>query len=453
MAASVLSDFSAIKRCEITKDKSPLCSQVIPSSHEPTHLDNFHSEEGLHSLETSGQEHRGAKGNMRTAYKFRIYPTKEQEAVLDGTLETCRRIWNLALADRKIAWEQEGISRSYEDQARLLTEEKRLHPELYSVHAHVLQDVLRRLKKAFDNFFRRCREGARKKGYPRFKGRGQYKSFTYPESGFKLEGSRLTLSKIPGSIRVFKHREVEGTVKTCTIKKDGTGARYVIFSTESDTPAKVKPTTTIGVDLGISHAVVTSDGQYFDYPRYYVQAEAKNRIAEKSLHRKKKGSQNRAEARHQLSVISKRGTNLRDEFLHQVSRKIVDSADVIVFEDLNISGMLKNHNLAKHIQDVSWGKLIQFTQCKAERAGKSVVFVDPRNTSQQCSGCGGVVPKDLSERVHSCPRCGLTLDRDLNAAKNVLTLGLRGIAYGDLTSGLGGPLSKRRIVEVGSSGL
>jgi putative transposase len=146
-------------------------------------------------------------------------------------------------------------------------------------------------------------------------------------------------------------------------------------------------------------------------------------------------------------------TNLRDEFLHQVSRKLVDSADVIVFEDLNISGMLKNHSLAKHIQDVSWGKLILFTQSKAERAGKSVVFVDPRNTSQRCSGCGILVPKDLSERVHACPACGLWLDRDQNAAQNILTLGLRGSAYGDLASGLKLRSGKRRIGEVGSPGL
>ncbi len=389
---------------------------------------------------------------MRTAYKFRVYPNKRQEARLDLTLEICRHLWNTALADRKNAWE-EGLSTSYEDQAGKLTFEKHRNPELYSVHAHVLQDVLRRQKKAFDNYFRRCREGAKKKGYPRFKGEGRYRSITYPESGFKLEGSSLTLSKIQGSIRVFHHREIEGKVKTCTIKKDGTGCWYVIFVTETQAPAKVVPQTAIGVDLGISHAVMTSDGQYFDYPKYYVQAERQNRAAEKSLHRKKKGSQNRKKAGHRLSVIGKRVTNLRDEFLHQVSQKLVDSADVIVFESLNISSMLQNHRLAKHIADVSWGKLIQFTQSKAERAGKSVVFVDPRNTSQRCSGCGTIVPKDLSERVHDCPACGLKLDRDHNAALNILTLGLRGIAYGDLASGLGRRLSKRQIIEVGSPGL
>jgi putative transposase len=375
---------------------------------------------------------------MKIAYKFRIYPNKAQESKLDLTLEVCRQLWNLALDDRKTTWKQEHKGRSYEDQCSLLTIEKKYDLHFSSVYSQVLQDVLKRIKKAFDNFFRRCREGAKKKGYPRFKNKGQYKSITYPQSGFKLDGARLILSKIPGSIRVFKHREIEGTIKTCTIKRDGTGAWYVIFVAETTTKEsiKIEPKTAIGVDLGISHAVVTSEDQIFDYPKYYVKAQKKIRSANKSLHRKVKGSQNRTKSRHKLAVVNKRVTNLRDEFLHQASRKIVDSADVIIFEDLNITGMLKNHNLAKHIQDVSWGKLIRFTQSKAERAGKCVVFVNPRNTSQRCSSCGNIVPKDLSERRHECPSCGLSIDRDLNAAKNILTLGLRGIAYRDLTSGL-----------------
>lgn len=390
---------------------------------------------------------------MKIACKFRIYPNKIQEAQLDLTLEMCRRLWNTALADRKNTWEQYGISTSYEDQAAILTNEKQIYPELYSVHAHVLQDVLRRLKKGLDNFFRRVHEGATKKGYPRFKKQGQYKSFTYPESGFKIEGSRLTLSKITGSIRVFKHREIEGKIKTCTLKRDKTHKWFVIFVTEQDAPVKVEPKSAIGVDLGILHAAVTSDGQYFDYPRYYVQAEKQNRAAEKSLHRKKKGSQNRKKAQTKLARIGKRVTNLRDEFLHQVSRKIVDLADVVVFEDLRIQNMLKNHNLAKHIQDVSWGKLMRFTLSKAERAGKSVVLVNPNGTSQRCSCCGRVVPKILKDRVHICPRCGLNICRDLNSSIEIRTLGLRGIAYGDSTSGLSKRTSKRRINEVGSPGL
>ncbi len=351
-----------------------------------------------------------------------------------------------------------------------MTIEKQQYSELKSVHAHVLQDVLRRLKKAFDNFFRRIREGAKTKGYPRFKAAGRYRSFTSHDSGFKLDGSKLRLSKIPGSIRVFVHRPIEGTVKTCTIKKDGTGCWYVIFTTERENPTKLEPKTAIGVDLGITHAAVTSDGRYFDYPKYYVQAEKKSRAAEKSLHRKKLGSKNRKKAKVKLARIGERVTNLREEFQHQVSRKLVDSADLIVFEDLNIQGILKNHCLAKHIQDVSWGKLIRFTQSKAERAGKSVVLVDPRGTSQRCSSCGHVVPKTLKDRVHICPRCGLIICRDLNSSIEIRTLGLRGlvnsaeltgvpdcnleqIACGELTSGLGLRLSKRWFNETGSSAL
>ena len=373
--------------------------------------------------------------------------------MLGLTLETCRHLWNTALEDRRETWKQEGISRSYEDQANILTIEKKQHPELSSTYSQVLQDVLRRQKKAFDNFFRRVKEGAKKKGYPRFKGKGRYNSITYPQSGFRLEGSRLTLAKIPGSIRVFVHRKIEGEIKTCSIKKDGTGCWFVIFTTEQENPVKLEPVTAIGVDLGLAHAAVTSDGQYFDYPKYYVQAEKKNRAAEKSLHRKKPGSQNRKKAKVELAKIGKRVTNLRDEFLHQVSRKLVDSADIIVFENLNIQGMLKNHHMAKRIQDVSWGKLIRLTLSKAERAGKGVVSVDPRNTSQRCSGCGQIVPKTLKDRVHECPRCGLTVCRDLNAALNILTLGLRGIAYRESSSGSGLSLSKRRIGEVGSPAL
>lgn len=390
---------------------------------------------------------------MKSAYKFRIYPNKVQIAELDETLEICRNLWNTALTDRKAVWEKRGETRSYEDQAYILVREKQRNPKLKKVHSHVLQDVLRRQKKAMDNFFRRVREGAKKKGYPRFKKR--YTSFTFPESGFKLEGTRLKLSKISGTIRTFIHRPIEGKIKTCTIKRDGTGAWFVIFVTDQDSPTPV-PTDSvnvIGVDLGIEHAVTTSDGDVYDYPRYYVQAEKKQRAAQKSLHRKKLGSKNRKKAQKRLSRIGKRVTNMRDEFLHQTSRKLVDSADVIVFEDLNINGMLKNHHLAKHIQDVSWGKLIRFTQSKAERAGKRVVLVDPRNTSQKCSSCGELVPKKLSDRTHVCPHCGLELDRDLNAAINIRTLGLRGRACGELTSGLGLPPSKRRFNEAGSSAL
>ena len=380
---------------------------------------------------------------MKTAYKFRMYPTRQQALQLDQTLDTCRRLYNLALADRKAAYEVEGISRSYEDQAVLLVAEKR-EGNFKDVFSQVLQDVLRRLDKAFKAFFRRVKAGE-KPGYPRFKGIGWYKSFTYPQVGFKLEGSKLTLSKI-GSIRIFKHREVEGKIKTCTIKKDLLGHWYAILVAEIEDVPAVDPTTAIGVDVGLKSLITTSAGESIQYPRYYIQLEEKLAAAQRSLSRKRKGSANRLKAKAKVAKISKRIQNLRDEFHHQVSRKLVDSADIIVFENLNISGMLKNHHLAKHIQDHAWGKLIQFTKSKAAKAGKMVELVDARYTSQKCSQCGIMVPKTLADRVHACPNCGLEIDRDLNASLNIRTLGLRGRAYRDTAD-------NQPVSEVGSPGL
>lgn len=374
-----------------------------------------------------------------------MYPTRQQAHQLEQTLDTCRRLYNLALADRKIAYEVEGISRSYEDQAAMLTIERK-NGNFTGIYAHCLQDVLRRLDKAFKAFFRRVKS-SEKPGYPRFKGAGWYKSFTYPDSetGYKLEGSKLTLSKI-GTIRIFKHREVEGKIKTCTIKKDHLGRWYAVLVTEIEDVPAIEAKTAIGVDVGLKSLITTSTGETIEYPRYYVQAEKKLAAAQRSLSRKKRGSANRRKAKVKVAKISNRIQNLRDEFLHQVSRKLVDSADIIVFEDLNINGMLKNHHLAKHIQDHAWGKLIQFTQSKAAKAGKVVELVDARYTSQKCSQCGIMVPKTLAERTHACPNCGLEMDRDLNASLNIRTLGLRGRAYRDTAY-------NQPIKEVGSPGL
>lgn len=370
---------------------------------------------------------------MKTAYKFRMYPNKQQEASLGLTLDTCRHLYDQALADRKNAYEQESIIRTYEDQATRLVAEKK-DGNFKGVFSQVLQDVLRRLDKSFKSFFRRVKNGETP-GYPRFKGKGWYKSFTYPQVGFKLDGSKLTLSKI-GSIRIFKHREVEGKIKTCTIKKDTLGHWYAILVSEVEDVSPIEPKTVIGVDVGLKSLVALSTGEAVEYPRYYVQAENKLALAQRNLSRKKKGSANRLKAKAKAAKLHQKIQHHRDEFLHQVSRMIVDSADLIVFENLNISCMLKNHNLAKHIQDHAWGKLIQFAQSKAAKAGKMVELVDARYTSQKCSQCGIMVPKTLADRTHLCPNCGLEMDRDINASLNIRTLGLRGRAYQDPTPAL-----------------
>ena len=243
--------------------------------------------------------------------------------------------------------------------------------------------------------------------------------------------SKLTLSKI-GPIRIFKHRDVEGKIKTCTIKKDNLGHWYAILVSEVEDVSPTEPETAIGVDVGLKSLVALSTGETIEYPRYYIQAEERLAAAQRNLSRKKKGSANRRKAKARAAKLHQKIQNHRDEFLHQVSRMIVDSADLIVFENLNISGMLKNHHLAKHIQDHAWGKLIQFTQSKAAKAGKVVELVDARYTSQKCSQCGIMVPKTLADRTHFCPNCGLEMDRDINASVNIRTLGLRGRAYRDM---------------------
>jgi putative transposase len=261
---------------------------------------------------------------MKTAYKFRMYPHKQQEAQLDLTLETCRHLYNSALADRKNAYEVEGISRTYEVQAAMLTIEKK-DGNFKGVFSQVLQDVLRRLDKSFKAFFRRVKAGE-KPGYPRFKGRGWYKSFTYPQVGFKLEGSKLAISKI-GSIRIFKHREIEGKIKTCTIKKDNLCHWYAILVSEMDDVPQIEPKNAIGVDVGLKNHVTTSTGDAVQYPRYYILAEQKLAVAQRNLSRKKKGSINRQKAKTKVARLPQKIQNHRDEFLHQISRKLVENSE------------------------------------------------------------------------------------------------------------------------------
>jgi putative transposase len=203
---------------------------------------------------------------------------------------------------------------------------------------------------------------------------------------------------------------------SCTVKKDHSGHWYAVLVSEIEDVAQVESKIALGVDVGLKSLVTLSNGEAIQYPRYYIQVEQKLATAQRNLARKNKGSSNRRKARIKVARLHQRVQYLRDEFLHQVSRKLVDSADLIVFENLNISGMLKNHHLAKHIQDHAWGKLIQFTQSKAAKADKIVELVDARYTSQKCSQCGTMVPETLAERTHACPNCGLELDRILTPA-------------------------------------
>jgi putative transposase len=257
-------------------------------------------------------------------------------------------------------------------------------------------------------------------GFPRFKGYARYKSITYPQSGFEiLQNGYLKLSKI-GTIRMFKHRDIKGTIKTCTIKQDAVGDWYAVFTSELPDVSRRKPRTTIGVDVGLKNLAVLSNGETIIPPKFLRESENRIRIRQREVSRKKKGSNKRRKCVHRLAKAHRRVERQRDDFMHKVSRTLSLKADTIVFEDLNIRNMQKNHRLAKSIGDASWGKLMQYTAYKAAEAGGCVHYVNPNGTSQICSRCGTIVRKSLSERVHACPNCGFSADRDLNASFNIM---------------------------------
>lgn len=360
---------------------------------------------------------------MRT-YKYRLYPTSEQTARLENTLEACRSLYNAALAERKCAYRQQRKHISKLQQLNELPDMKGSIPELQRVHSQVLQDVVIRVDKAFDAFFRRLGSGDRP-GYPRFRGKGWYDSFTYPQSGFSLSenkcgNQKLRLSKI-GKVRIRLHRPVEGKIKTCTIKRE-TDKWYVCFSCEVEPKPLPKSNKAAGVDMGLLSFAALSDGSTISNPRYLRKAENKLKYEQRRLSKKRMKSNSRKKQKAKLARLHRKVANQRKDFLHKKSRKLVNNYDTLVFEDLRVKNMVKNHHLAKSISDASWGRFIQYCTYKAENAGKQVILVNPRGTSQICSKCGAVVKKTLAMRIHKCS-CGLEIDRDINAAINILRLG------------------------------
>ncbi len=360
---------------------------------------------------------------MRKAYKFRIYPNKEQGRILERTLQTCRILYNNLLAERRIAYENTGKSPSYYWQKRSLIERKAKNPYLPKVHSQVLQEVTLRLQRSFNHYFGRIKQG-QKVGYPRFKGANRYDSFTYPQygNGAILRDGRLVLSKI-GDVRIFQHRLIppNATVKTCTIRRD-VDKWYACFSVEINDAAKMqgRRAARVGVDLGLHSLVTLSNGEKVRPPKFLRRMEKKLRREQRRLSRKRKRSKNRMRQTVRVAKVHRKVRLQRTDFNHKISRMLVRRFGMIVFEKLRIQNMMTNHRLAKSMADASWGQLQAFTSYKAAEAGATVNFVDPYGTTRDCSRCGFHVPKTLSERMHECPNCGFILDRDWNAAVNVL---------------------------------
>jgi len=364
---------------------------------------------------------------MKT-FKYRLRPSKNQRTQLIHTLEVCRWVYNETLATRKNAWEQEKKPLSLYDTNKLLTLWKREHPELTTVHSQVMQNVQERVDLAFKAFFCRMKAGE-KPGYPRFRGYGRYDSFTFKQSGFQLLGNGLHLSKI-GVVKIVLHRPVEGRLKTLTIQRDTVGNWYACLACEVEPKPLPCNDLAIGIDVGLESFATLSNGDRIANPRFFRQDEIALAKAQRNLSSARKGTSERTRRRKAVAHIHQRIANRRRDFAHKRSRDLVNSFGLLAFEKLHIKNMLQNHCLAKSIADAAWNQLIKYASYKAENAGRVFVLVDPCNTSKVCSaGCGTLVEKSLSVRIHACPVCGLVIDRDQNAAINILGLGLQSLGY------------------------
>ncbi len=367
--------------------------------------------------------------SLRKSYKYKLRPTPEQERALELVLWRCRTLYNTALEERIALWRQRGISvHRYQQEAELKDLRAQL-PECAAIHSHVLQDALARLDKTYQAFFRRLMNGE-KPGFPRFQGRERYHSFTYKEfgNGARLDNSFLVVSKI-GRVAVRWSRPLEGTPKTVTISYEADGW-YVCFSC-TDVPAQPLPATgrETGIDVGLKVFLITADGEIVANPRHYRQAERRLKKAQRRVARRKKGSHRRRKAVGYLRQAHQTVQRQRTDFHHKTALALLLLYDTISLEDLRVANLVRNRHLAKSISDAGWAAFRAILEAKAACAGRRVVAVPPAFTSQDCSGCGERVPKSLSVRTHVCPSCGLVMDRDENAAKNIQRAGqaLRGL--------------------------
>ena len=366
---------------------------------------------------------------MVRVYRYRIYPTRAQDVALRETLYRLRELYNAALQHRRDAYRKSGATVSAYDQMRELAGVREVRPEYASIHTHLLQDAITRLDRAYRAFFRRVKAGETP-GFPRFKGRGRYRTFTFKDAanhnGVRLlaGGKRVKLAGI-GNVKVKLHRPVEGRIKQASVSLDGDGHWYIAFACV-DVPARPLPPldTRVGIDVGITTFAALSDGTMVDNPRPYEMAQRSLATAQRRVSRRKRGSERRRKAVELLAKQSARVQRVRLDFHHKTAHAIVQRFGSIAVEDLNVKGLARMR-LAKQVHDAGWAQFTTILEAKAESAGREFYRVDPRGTSQECSGCQERVPKGLHVRVHACPHCGLVLDRDVNAAVNVQARGHR----------------------------
>jgi putative transposase len=379
-------------------------------------------------------------------FEFRIWPSKTQQVTISIWQQLCCELYNACLAQRRAAWstlkhktpeERKGRLPTLFSQIKALPEIKQVRPEFKLVYARVLFDPIDRVQKAFDGFFRRVKTGVAKVGYPRFKTRARYNTITYSQKGFKLipagtrRNGRLWLSKIGEMpVKDWKTFPTGTRIKRVSIKQVA-GKWFAVLCCDLPNPAPLPKTgKSLGLDVGLSAIAVDSDGKRYGALSALKTSEQVTRKIQQMVSRKKKGSGRRRAAVRRLQTAHARLARQRKYQLHQIANEVIGKADLIGIEKLAIKQMTAKANgkstrgLRRNIHSASWGLLGQILSYKAAEAGRQVIQVDPRGTSQECSSCGAIVPKALSVRRHICS-CGCDLDRDHNAAINVLKRALR----------------------------
>jgi len=360
---------------------------------------------------------------MERAYKFRAYPSQSQKSALNHQMQLSKELYNLLLEQSKKYYEETVKTLTEYRMNVWLTQLKKERPEFKEIHSQVLQNVSKRISEAYKSFFRRCKAkktGKKVKvGFPRYK--KFVSSLTFPQAGgFSIGKKKVRLSKI-GNVNFVNHREIDGTPKTCTIKKTKTGEWFVTIATEKE---DIFPFTNgggaVGIDLGIKKYAVLSDGSILQNKHIPKDERRRMKRLQKIISRRKKGSNKRRKAVLKFARKYEHISRIKEDWLHKMSRNLVNSHSFIAYEELEIANMMRNHHLARSIGEESWGTFTAMLQYKAESAGCVAVAVNPKNTSRTCSGCGNVQDIPLSERTFTCVKCGMSKDRDLNASINIL---------------------------------
>ena len=362
---------------------------------------------------------------MLKAYKYRIYPNEEQINYLQKTFGCTRFIYNQMLADRIKSYEENKDLDIKIIKYPTPAQYKKEYEWLKEVDSLALANAQMNLDKAYKNFFR-----DKSVGFPKFKSKkDNHKSYTTNNQNgtIYIENNRIKIPKLKSMIKIKQHREFVGLIKSCTISQNPSGKYYISILVDTENIQLPKLDTKVGIDLGIKEFAITSDGEMFSNPKWLKKSEKRLRKLQKDLSRKQKGSNNRRKDRLKVAKLHEKISNQRKDYLHKISHYIISENQVIVIEDLKVSNMIKNHKLAKSIADVSWSEFRRQLEYKSEWYGRELIIA-PSNyaSSQLCSNCGNKSSqtKDLSCRTYICSVCGMEMDRDINASKNLLKLAM-----------------------------